>query len=70
MSSGQPAIPADTAVRGPCGEANSGAAVVRADHAISRKNGRPMFQLKVPAQGSVTVHYQMAETEDQVIRSP
>ncbi len=29
ISSGQPAIPADTAVRGPCGEANSGAAVVQ-----------------------------------------
>ena len=49
---------------------DEGAAVVRADHAISRKNGRPMFRLRVPAQGSVTVHYQMAETEDQVIRSP
>jgi hypothetical protein len=49
---------------------DEGAAVVRADHAISRKNGRPMFRLKVPAQGSITVHYQMAETSDQAIRSP
>ena len=49
---------------------DAGAAVVRADHAISRKNGRPMFHLKVPAQGSITVHYQTAETEDQVVRAP
>jgi hypothetical protein len=49
---------------------DAGAAVVRADHAISRKNGRPMFRLKVPAQGSVTVHYQLADIEDQLIRSP
>jgi hypothetical protein len=49
---------------------DAGAAVVRADHAISRKNGRPMFHLKLPAEGSITVHYQTAETEDQVIRSP
>lgn len=49
---------------------DEGAAMVRADHAISRKNGRPLFRLKVPAQGSTTVHYQLAETEDQIIRSP
>jgi hypothetical protein len=49
---------------------DAGATVVRADHAISRKNGRPMFRLKVPAQGSITVHYQLAETEDQAVRSP
>jgi hypothetical protein len=49
---------------------DEGAAMVRADHAISRKNGRPLFRLKVPAQSSITVHYQLADTEDQVIRSP
>ena len=49
---------------------DAGAAVVRADHAISRKNGRPMFHLKLPAEGSITVHYQTAETEDQVVRAP
>ena len=49
---------------------DEGAAMVRADHAIGRKNGRPLFRLKVPAQGSTTVHYQLAETEDQIIRSP
>jgi hypothetical protein len=47
---------------------DAGAAVVRADCAISRKNGRPMFRLNVPAQNSITVHYQIARTGDQVTR--
>jgi hypothetical protein len=37
---------------------DEGARVVRADHAISRKNGRSMFELTVPANGIATVRYQ------------
>jgi hypothetical protein len=35
-----------------------GARVVRADHPMGAKNGRPIFRLQVPANGTVTVRYQ------------
>jgi hypothetical protein len=35
-----------------------GARVVRADHALGAKNGRPIFRLTIPAQKTVTVRYQ------------
>ena len=35
-----------------------GAEVFRADHALRKKNGRPMFEFTVPANGRVVVRYQ------------
>jgi D-alanyl-D-alanine carboxypeptidase len=32
--------------------------VVRADHTVGRKNGRPIFRFDVPAKGSVTLRFQ------------
>ena len=32
--------------------------VVRANHTVGIKNGRPIFRLTIPANGTVTVHYQ------------
>ncbi len=39
-----------------------GARVVRADHPLGMKNGRPIFRLTVPANGNVTVRYQIQHT--------
>jgi hypothetical protein len=36
-----------------------GGRVVRADHPLGTKNGRPIFRLTIPANGNVTVQYQM-----------
>jgi hypothetical protein len=47
-----------------------GARVVRADHPVGSKNGRPIFRLKVPANEMVTVRYQVARTGDQILRTP
>jgi hypothetical protein len=35
-----------------------GARVVRADHPLGAKNGRPIFKISIPANGTVTVRYQ------------
>ena len=35
-----------------------GGRVVRADHPLGSKNGRPIFRLTIPANGTVTVRYQ------------
>jgi hypothetical protein len=35
-----------------------GSRVVRADHPVGRKNGRPIFRFDVPANGSVTLRFQ------------
>jgi hypothetical protein len=35
-----------------------GGRVVRADHPLSTKNGRPIFRLTIPANGTVTLRYQ------------
>jgi hypothetical protein len=45
-----------------------GAGVVRADHALVTKNGRPMFSLTIPANGAVTVRYQVKHTANRLIR--
>jgi hypothetical protein len=42
--------------------------VVRADHILGTKSGRPMFSLGVPANGSVTLRFQTAHTADTVQR--
>jgi hypothetical protein len=37
---------------------DDGEEIFRADHAVRKKNGRPMFELTVPANGQVIVRYQ------------
>jgi hypothetical protein len=48
----------------------AGARVVRADHALGTKNGRPIFRLKVPANNTVTIRYQVEHTGDRILRTP
>jgi len=36
-----------------------GARIMRADHPLGQKNGRPIFQLAIPAHASATVRYQV-----------
>jgi hypothetical protein len=48
----------------------AGARVVRADHALGAKNGRPIFRLHVPANETVTVRYQIQHTVDRILRTP
>jgi hypothetical protein len=48
----------------------AGARVVRADHALGAKNGRPIFRLHVPAHETVTVRYQIQHTDDRILRTP
>ncbi len=43
-----------------------GARVVRADHPMGAKNGRPIFRLQVPANGTVTLRYQTQHTAERV----
>jgi hypothetical protein len=45
-----------------------GARVIRADHPLGRKNGRPIFKLTVPANGTVTVRYQTQRSEVGVVQ--
>jgi hypothetical protein len=47
-----------------------GARVVRADHALGAKNGRPIFRLRVPANETVTVRYQVQHIADRILRTP
>ena len=47
-----------------------GARVVRADHPLGAKNGRPIFRFKVPANQSVTVRFQTQRTGDGILRTP
>jgi hypothetical protein len=35
-----------------------GSRIVRADHSVGTKNGRPIFRLTIPANGTVTLRYQ------------
>jgi hypothetical protein len=48
----------------------AGARVVRADHPLGTKNGRPIFRLDVPANEMVTVRYQIQHTDDRILRTP
>ena len=41
---------------------NQGGRVIRADHPMGTKNGRPIFRLTVPANGTATVRYQTEHT--------
>jgi hypothetical protein len=47
-----------------------GARVVRADHPLGTKNGRPIFRFKVPANQSVTVRFQTQGIGDGILRTP
>jgi hypothetical protein len=43
-----------------------GARVVRADHPMGAKNGRPIFRVQVPANGTATLRYQTQHTTERV----
>jgi hypothetical protein len=48
----------------------AGARVVRTDHTLGAKNGRPIFRLHVPAHETVTVRYQTQHNDDRILRTP
>jgi hypothetical protein len=48
----------------------AGARIVRADHPLGTKNGRPIFRLKVPANQRVTVRFQTQGIGDGILRTP
>jgi hypothetical protein len=48
----------------------AGARIVRADHPLGTKNGRPIFRLKVPANQTVTVRFQSQGIGDGILRTP
>jgi hypothetical protein len=45
-----------------------GARVVRADHPLGSKNGRPMFRFIIPADDTAVVRYQIERTVSRVLR--
>jgi hypothetical protein len=45
-----------------------GARVIRADHPMGAKNGRPIFRLEIPANGTATLRYQTEHSADRVTR--
>jgi hypothetical protein len=47
-----------------------GARIVRADHPLGTKNGRPIFRFKVPANQTVTVRFQTQAIGDGILRTP
>jgi hypothetical protein len=47
-----------------------GARIVRADHPLDAKNGRPIFRFKVPANQTVTVRFQTQSVRDGILRTP
>jgi hypothetical protein len=47
-----------------------GARIVRADHPLGTKNGRPIFRFKVPADQTVTVRFQTQAIGDGILRTP
>jgi hypothetical protein len=47
-----------------------GGRVIRADHALATKNGRPIFRLTIPANQSVTLRFQVRRTLARVSREP
>jgi len=47
-----------------------GARIVRADHPLGTKNGRPIFRFKVPANQTVTVRFQTQASGDGILRTP
>jgi hypothetical protein len=59
------AIPFELRLRLP-----EGGRIVRADHPLAVKNGRPIFRLKIPANESVTLRYQTQHTVSRVSSEP
>ena len=59
------AIPFELRLRLP-----EGGRIVRADHALGSKHGRPIFRLTIPANQSVTVRFQTQHTATQVSTEP
>jgi hypothetical protein len=47
-----------------------GARIVRADHPLGAKNGRPIFRFKVPANQTVAVRFQTQRIGDGILRTP
>jgi hypothetical protein len=47
-----------------------GARIVRADHSVGAKNGRPIFRLEVPANETVAVRFQTQGIGDGILRTP
>jgi len=47
-----------------------GARIVRADHPLGAKNGRPIFRFKVPANQTVAVRFQTQGVGDGILRTP
>jgi hypothetical protein len=46
-----------------------GARLVRADHAVTQKDGRPLIKLKVPANGEATLRFAAAVLSDRAVPS-
>jgi hypothetical protein len=59
------AIPFELRLRLP-----EGGRIVRADHPLGSKHGRPIFRLTIPASQSVTVRFQTQHTATQVSTEP
>ena len=49
---------------------SGGARVLRADHPVGIKNGRPLFRLQVPANQSLTVRFQTQRVDGGILRTP
>lgn len=47
-----------------------GERIVRADHLLQTKNGRPIFRFKVPANQTITVRFQTQDSVDGILRTP
>jgi hypothetical protein len=47
-----------------------GARIVRADHPVASKNGRPIFRFKVPANETVALRFQTQGIGEQILRTP
>jgi hypothetical protein len=47
-----------------------GARIVRADHPLGTKNGRPIFRFKVPANQTLAVRFQTQHIGDGILRTP
>jgi hypothetical protein len=47
-----------------------GARIVRADHPVGTKNGRPIFRFKVPANQRLAVRFQTQGIGDGILRTP
>ena len=59
------AIPFELRLRLP-----EGGRIVRADHPLGSKHGRPIFRLTIPANQSVTVRFQTQHTATRVSTEP